>query len=306
MSTSTTQKRPSPTRTARGGAAQRFLDAARLAGLRAAFGSLDLVAPDVAARWALRLWCTLPSTRGRHRDDRTSRGETSTVPLSGGRSVMVESWGQGDPVYLLHGWGGWRGQLGAFVEPLVAAGNRVVALDAPSHGESGPGALGAGRATAVEFVEALTVVAAEHGEPSAVVAHSLGCTAASLAVVDGLPAGRLALVAPEPEVMARTDAMAALLGYTARTKRRFDALLEDLAGRPLDDFDLTGMRDLPPTLVVHDRADKEVPYADGVRLADAWEEAELFTTDGLGHQRILRDAGVIDHVVEFVSGRGTA
>lgn len=283
------------------GTAPRLRDRVRLAGIRAAFAALDRVAPDIAARWALRLWCTMPATGGRRRDERTSSGEISRVQLPGGRSVVTEVWGEGDPVYLLHGWGGWRGQLGAFVAPLVAAGRRVVALDAPSHGESAPGELGPRRSTAIEFVDALNAVTARYGQASGVLAHSLGCTAAALAIADGMPAGRLVLVAPNAAVLTMTDVMAHRLGYTDRTKTRFDARLADLAGRPLADFDLTRMHRLPRTLVVHDRADKEVPYADGARVAEAWPSAELATTDGLGHQRILRDAGVVDRVRAFLS-----
>lgn len=276
-------------------------DALRLTGTRAAFAVLDPLAPDVAARWALRLWCTLPANRGRRRDERPSAGERSTTVLPDGRRVAVETWGDGEPVYLVHGWGGWRGQLGAFVDPLVAAGRRVVAHDAPSHGDSAPGRLGPHRSTAVELVEALTAVAAEHGAPHGVVAHSLGCTVAAMAAEDGLPVGRLALVAPSAAVLTMTDAMARRLGYTARTKQRFDRRLEALAGRPLRDFDLGHMRGTVPTLVVHDRRDKEVPYEDGVHVAQTWAAAELLTTDGLGHQRILRDADVVAQVTRFVT-----
>lgn len=128
-------------------APRRLGDRARLAGTRAAFGMLDRVAPDVGARWAARLWCTMPTTGGRRRDERPSVGEIDQVPRPDGGTLVTEAWGSGDPVYLLHGWGGWRGQLGAFVDPLVAAGRRVVALDTPSHGESEPGAFGPRRST---------------------------------------------------------------------------------------------------------------------------------------------------------------
>ncbi len=275
-------------------------DRVLLAGMRAAFTVLDRAAPDLAARWAVRLWCTMPSTGGRRRDERTSAGEVTRVPVPGGRTVVAEAWGAGEVVYLLHGWGGWRGQLGGFVAPLVAAGHRVVALDAPSHGESEPGALGPRRSTAIEFADALTAVADRYGPASGVVAHSLGCTAAALAIAEGMPSGRLVLVAPNADVLTKTATMADHLGYTDRTRTRFDDRLARLAGRPLADFDLTGMHGLPRTLVVHDRADKEVPYADGARLADAWPSARLETTDGLGHQRILRDPAVIEHVVRFL------
>lgn len=80
-----------------------------------------------------------------------------------------------------------------------------------------------------------------------------------------------------------------MLGDDERTRTRFERQLEELAGRPVDDFDLTTTAPPTPTLVVHDRHDKEVPYADGVRVATAWPAARLHTTESLGHQRILRD-----------------
>ncbi|WP_448073308.1 alpha/beta fold hydrolase [Georgenia yuyongxinii] len=275
--------------------------AARLRAVRTAFRALDTVAPDVAARWALRIWCTLPTNRGRRRDERPWDGARSTVALPDGRVLTVETWGAGDPVYLAHGWGGWRGQLGAFVAPLVDAGRRVVGFDAPSHGDSAPGRLGPHRSTAVEVAEALVAVAAVHGEPSAVVAHSLGCTTTALAAADGLPVDRIALIAPSRDLMAMTDNLARTLGYTARTKTRFDRRLEALAGRPLADFDLSALPQPHPTLVVHDRLDKEVPYAEGAHVADAWPDARLHTTEGLGHQRILRDRDVVAAVTRFVT-----
>jgi hypothetical protein len=52
-------------------------------------------------------------------------------------------------------------------------------------------------------------------------------------------------------------------------------------------------------LVVHDTDDREVPYADGRRLAEVFG-ARLITTNGLGHRRILYAPEVIDAVVEFI------
>lgn len=52
-------------------------------------------------------------------------------------------------------------------------------------------------------------------------------------------------------------------------------------------------------LVIHDRDDREVPFAHGERLVDAWREGALHPTTGLGHRRILRDERVIADVVAF-------
>jgi pimeloyl-ACP methyl ester carboxylesterase len=53
-------------------------------------------------------------------------------------------------------------------------------------------------------------------------------------------------------------------------------------------------------LVIHDRADREVPFVHGERLAALWPEAELHAPTGLGHRRILRDPAVIADAVRFI------
>lgn len=316
-------------------AARRRKAAARLALVRARIAVLQAVSPRRAARFALDLWCTPPDGAGRRRDDRAARGTLSTVTTGSGARVVVETWAPvaGDAthrdappspdartadggaagrdarseagvVYLAHGWGGWRGQLGAFVEPLRAAGYRVVAFDAPSHGESGPGRLGPRRSTMPELADALAAVVSEHGAATAVVAHSLGTATTVLAVRDGLPVERLVLVAAITDVLGEVDGFADLLRLSQPTRDLLGGMLSDLAGRPLGELDVretVRTYPVPPALVVHDRADKEVPYPVGAALAAAWPEGELLTTEGLGHHRLLRDPEVVRAVVDYVT-----
>src|SRR5690606_20521439 len=100
---------------------RRVAAAVRFAGVRTLFSTLDRVAPQRAADRAFDLWCTLPHNAGRRKDHRSGPGEVTRLPLEHG-DVVVETWGDVDRpvVYLVHGWGGWRGQMGAFVEPLLA------------------------------------------------------------------------------------------------------------------------------------------------------------------------------------------
>ncbi|MFC7404127.1 alpha/beta fold hydrolase [Georgenia alba] len=273
----------------------------RLTATRAAFAVLERTAPGPASRWAFDLWCTLPGNSGRRRDERPAGGTVSTTDVDG-VGVSVETWGEGPAIYLVHGWGGWRGQLGRFVEPFVAAGRKVVAFDAPSHGTSEPGSLGKGRGNGLELARSLAVVSAQHGHPTAVVAHSFGCATTALAIRDGLAVDRLVAVAPSVDPLLYVDAVCGTFGVGPRTREAMLGRVSRFARRPLSDFDpsaLTG--ELPAALVVHDRQDKEVPYTEGERLAAAWPGAELVTTEGLGHQRILRDEGVIHRVVDFAT-----
>jgi pimeloyl-ACP methyl ester carboxylesterase len=272
--------------------------------IRVAFTALEHLAPALGARWAVRLWCTVPRGAARRQDNRPRPGALSTVDLSGGRSVVVESWGSGPPVYLVHGWGGWRGQLGAFVDPLLARGYRVVAFDAPSHGESAPGSFGPRRGALTEFADALRAVVAHHGPPAGVIAHSLGCAATAVAVSDGLGVPRLGFVAPSVQPLAAAGEMATAFGFSHRTRSAMIMRLEALVGRPISDFDLLTLADrshLPPTLVVHDRDDNEVAHDEADRLVANWPQADLVSTTGLGHHRILRATEVVGLLTLFVA-----
>src|SRR3546814_9590713 len=57
-----------------------------------------------------------------------------------------------------------------------------------------------------------------------------------------------------------------------------------------------------PALIVHDLADREVPWEEGERYARFWHDSRLLSTQGLGHNRIVDDPGVIAAAVRFLPG----
>ncbi len=271
--------------------------------MRAAFAVLNRAAPELAARWAEHIWFTLPR----------SAAPARLVPVPGGRPFTVDAdgqeiagqvWGAGPAVYLMHGWGGYAGQLAPFVAPLVARGHRVVAFDAPSHGRSGPGAYGPRSSSIPEFAAALTAVVAEHGPAHAVVAHSMGGTATAVALCDGLPADRVVLLAPMAGPASYARQLADVLGFGEPTYRRLIARVERRVKAPMRHFDVPELGRavaMPPTLVVHDNDDTFTPVTDGAAIAAAWSMARLHVTSGLGHRRLLRDPDVVAEVVDFVA-----
>ena len=276
------------------------------------FALLEQVAPAAGARWAESLWFTVPRTRG-PRARQATGGHPFQVQVDG-HTVAGEIWGgrpdgargRNDPpaVYLVHGWGGWRWQLDPFVGPLVDAGFRVVAFDAPGHGGSGPGPEGPGRSNILEFADALAAVVAAYGPARAVVAHSLGSTATAFALSQGLPVDRLVFVSPMADPLPYTRAFAARLGFGERIRTRLVARVERRIGTPMSAFDVPAMAHrvaTPPLLLVHDRLDAETGWSDSAAIAASWPQARLVTTSGLGHRRILCAPAVVREVVEFVA-----
>lgn len=282
----------------------RFAARTQLAGIRTAFGTLERFAPSLGARWAARLWLTPPRYRGRPRDRELPLADTFSLPV-GGHRITGRAWGAGPPVYLVHGWGGASDQLEAFVAPLTAAGHRVITFDAPSHGDSEPGAFGPRQSTFVEAAEALTAVVAEYGPAHAVLAHSGGCGAVFYALRHGLPVGRLVFLAPMAQPDPYSMVFAARFNFGERIRAGMLDLVRRRVGLPWSEFDIPSqvpaVPGLPPLLLVHDPRDRETRYADSVAVQRVWPNAELITVTGQGHWRILRDPRTVDRAVAFLT-----
>jgi len=279
------------------------------------------VSPELAAAGLERLFL---STR-RHPVPRRetawlagAREHRVPVRLPDGETELAAwSWGDGldhfwkdrPAVLLVHGWEGRGSQMGAFAAPLVAAGLRPVAFDAPGHGRS-PG----GRSSIVEMAAAVGGVARWLRDVHAVevrgaVAHSAGSAATTVALAGLLGAGeafplrRLVYVAPPADPGRFLHAAGRLLGLSPeiaertqrRIEQRFDVTFSSLAGATL------APHMQAPLLAFHDRGDREVPHDEAERLVAGWPGARLVSTDGLGHRRILREPQVVDPAVAFLS-----
>lgn len=264
-----------------------------------ALAAAEREAPRLGARLAVRMWMTIPPAA------KAALGEPSTVLTDGENRFVASSWGAGPVVYLLHGWGGHRGQFGAFVQPLVAAGFQVVAVDALGHGESGPGRYGKGRGLMPDFIAALEAAVRRFGPPHGVIAHSLGASAAAVATLEGFPSGRLVLIAPISSPLSALDIFAKWVGIGPRVRAEMPRRIERIARIPMARLDIVSRaaecEELPPALVIHDTGDRTVPFDTGVLVTAAWPGARLERTQGLGHLRILADPAVVDQAVGFIA-----
>ena len=277
------------------------------ASVRRRFWLLERLAPALGSRWAVELWCTPPVLESSLRMPPGVPPGRSIEAFWDGHRVAGEEWGEGPPVYLVHGWGGQRAHLAVFVKPLVEAGYRVIAFDLPSHNDSDPGALAPGRTTAIECADAVAAVIREHGPAHAVVAHSLGANATTMAAaVNGAKVGRLVLLAPMGDYPMYLDLFAARHNFGPRIRAGLQRRLVRRIGMSLEDTNMVNLAARaghPPLLLIHDPDDPDSPYSSSTEIAEAWPGARLETTKGLGrlaHYRILRHRPAIDAGIDFV------
>ncbi|MGE0550317.1 MAG: alpha/beta hydrolase [Kofleriaceae bacterium] len=212
--------------------------------------------------------------------------------------VAAWRWGYGPTVLLVHGWEGRGAQLGAFVEPLVAAGLSVVTFDAPGHGDSA-----GNRMYLTDLADTIASVALAVGPLHGIIAHSFGAAGVVLAHArSGVDAPRNVAIAPNVVVEGTLDRFARVVGLSEGDRALLEVQIAAHAGVTIESLrieDLTHDRDAE-LLVLHDHDDSEVPFDDATRLATAWPGARLRPTTGLGHRRLLRDPSVISEAVDFV------
>jgi pimeloyl-ACP methyl ester carboxylesterase len=256
-----------------------------------------MLAPRAAALWFERLILTPSLYPGlRDGEDPAPDGTHTRLPYGNGW-LSVWSWGDGPVVLLMHGWGGRAVHLQEFVDPLLAEGFRVVAFDAPAHGRSD-----GVRTNLIECTGAVLQVAGSVGSIHGIIAHSFGSPTAAMAVRHGLKVNKMVFIGAPQSIGKLTHGIARIIGLPAKVPQRTQERIESRLGISMEDLEtdrVLASADVP-LLVFHDEEDRDVPWEDAQAIVRAVKEANLVTTTGLGHRRIIQDAEVVQQAVDFL------
>jgi pimeloyl-ACP methyl ester carboxylesterase len=270
--------------------------------IRTAFAVGSWLVPRATIERAADVFCT-PSRDARRKAAAASAAGAITSTLRVGAN-MIEVYRWGDPatqpyVLLAHGWSDYALRFVPLADALHAAGFAVVAFDQPGHGRST-----GETATLPEFARCVRAVGERFGHAAAVIGHSMGGAAAAIALHDGLDAERAILIAPPADLAAAADRFADLVGLADHLREPLQRHLETRASVTFEELEAhRNVREIHrPALVIHDVADREVPWSEGERYARFWPDARLLSTTGLGHKRIVGDTAVIGAVLDFLRG----
>lgn len=262
----------------------------------------------MAARLALELFITPHSARPTSREIAVLAAARQGRLRFGAGHLQTYTWGETGPMVLLvHGWSSSAARLTAFVAPLLQAGLRVTAFDAPGNGASSGWHCDLSR-----FRRALAHVLAACGPIEGIVAHSFGARAAVRLLADNARARAgvraISLIGMPRDVCHMMDWFQLTLELRDDVHRLMREEFVRLFGRPPESH--VAERDAHPlrvpALIVHDREDELAPFAHAQALAAQLPRAELLVTDGLRHCGPLDDPETIAAIVGFLERHGGA
>jgi pimeloyl-ACP methyl ester carboxylesterase len=281
--------------------AGRFAETRSARAMRGVFRVLCKVAPAFAAHLGYRLLARPPrSAESSWQAALREKAHTWHLRFGSGELAVYE-WGAGPVVMMVHGWGSRATHMGKMIGPLVDAGFRVVAFDAPAHGAS------SGHSTdLVEFASAIAAVARNVGPVRCVLAHSFGASMSLYAKRDwGVASEKLVLISSLAHCNWFIEAFGRHVGLSSAVldivRQKLVALYcGRLSWNRMSVVDMLRHNE-GPALIVHDEDDEEIPFQHGLALAQASSRAQFHATRGYGHHRVVRSSDVIQRIVQFVS-----
>ncbi|MGE0151088.1 MAG: alpha/beta hydrolase [Reyranellaceae bacterium] len=281
-------------------------------GLRAArlgFALFSAVAPGPAGRRAERMF-RVPARRVRPAEEQALllNARPLVLAFEGVELAGYEWRPERDeldlpPVLVQHGWESRASQLAPIVRALLGAGHRVVAFDAPAHGDS-PGRT----ATVSAFADMVLAIDRRFGPFHAAIGHSVGGAAVLSAIAGGLRARRVATLAAPASLRRATHRFGVWLGLNGRAIAALQEATARANGRPLEAMEFTALKPPAevPVLLLHDPRDVQVPAAESAAIAGVWPNVVLRHVAGVGHNGILAADSAHRLLLDFVAPRPRA
>lgn len=269
--------------------------------VKAYFQIIGHLFPSIAGKTAFKMF-TRPLKRARHRksDEVLERAKISDF-LYGGQMLKVYEWGTGDKVILLvHGWESRGTAMRNFVGPFLRRGYKIVTFDGPAHGDSG-----GKEALLTQFGGAVKAILNRLGKVEGIIAHSFGGAASSYALEslgNQYNLKYLALVGVPSRMLTGINGIVRAFNVPNVVKRNMIKRLENANQIAINEADIlhsSKSMNVNQVLILHDKKDEIVPYAEAERIASNLPNSKLVYTEGYGHYKILKNPDVVSRIINF-------
>jgi len=230
--------------------------------------------------------------------------ETAAGPIRVYTFAPDDKPSRGD-ILIVHGWTSEASFMAVIAEQVRRAGFNAHVIDCPAHGLS-PGE----RTSLIGCAHAVAAALNSLAKPRAIIAHSMGCLAALIAL-EGRPpmqlqvnVEKLILISSPERFQDVTQEHGDQLGLSSYAQRSFERHLERIAHRDIASFRASALLaslDVP-TLLLHGADAHEVLPACSRHIDAACKSATVQLFDGLDHRHVLYAPPVIRSAMKNLAG----
>ena len=204
--------------------------------------------------------------------------------------------GSGKTIFFAHGYYSNTSRWRPLINLLIRKGYRIIAMDAPAHGESGGKTI-----NGVMYAEAIEILL--HKYPADfVIGHSLGGMALVyyFSHLKAIEVERMILMGVPSELSSVVEVFTSTLRFSKRAKEGFYDYFEAYLNFKVSHFSVSSFIQTIniPGLFIADKNDEIAFYEEALAIVKNWSEGELLTTTGLGHTLQGRDVfkAILAHI----------
>ncbi len=275
----------------------------QLIAIRTYYKTLSTITPKVAANKAFLLFQKVRIKKIRHREqDFYDQAKEVTIPNQSFDYQMYEMGNpQGKPVLLIHGWDSNIGSLYKFAFELAKKNYRVIGINLPAHGFSK-----AKRTNMLECKDLFKEVVNHYdfNSPFAIISHSFGSGVVGYALSElKIVAGRIVFLTVPNKIEDIFLEFKKIIGlgnkaYQKMVDQANEVLGEDLSGLSIADK----LQDahFEKAIIIHDKYDKILPFANAEAIANGVEGVTLKPFEKIGHYRMLWTDKVVQTAINFL------
>jgi pimeloyl-ACP methyl ester carboxylesterase len=252
----------------------------------------------MAHRWAYRIFMTPIRIPIRPKEQAWLETAKQVTLHVRGLEIRAYEYGEGKPVFLVHGWMGKATQWHLMIDALLEKGYKTIAFDAKGHGNS-PGKV----SNILEFAGCLEALQAHYGVPVATIGHSLGAASIFLGMKHGFKTNSVVSIAQPVMAADIMQAFRLKINANIALDRALSNLVKRDYGAHFDEFATESTVKFAPDIpyqIIHDPADDEAYFSNGLWLKDQLKNVEFHELENVGHYKIVKEEAVISRVVDFV------
>lgn len=214
------------------------------------------------------------------------------------RKIQTYKWaGTNKTVLLAHGWESNSFRWRKLIKELQKHDYNIIALDAPSHGNS-PG----NRFNVLMYTECMEKLVVRY-KPEIIIGHSLGgmTTIYHQYKYPNEDVKKLVILAAPSELTRIMNDYQKLLKFSAKILRDMEAFYIKKYGFKFSEFSSAAFAKKlsQKGLIIHDVQDTIAPINESEAIHKNWENSVFYKTEGLGHS--LQDKKVYKKIINFLN-----